>query len=279
MATGESQVVIHESPKQASPRSRSRSRSPPKTVEEPNIMMDVEVEEKKDLGTVQENTQDVAEEQEAHPTEVSPPEPQETIQEQPVPQAEPTITAQEEEKPEPIQPSEIAEEQPKPELDEKPHSPVNPTDTHEHKEPAELHPSPKKEAKEEKKAEAKATPRKGKKEEIKHEEPQLPATKAHKEEAKSPSRISTRAHKEETQSPTPAKTHKEEPASHGKKKEEPEESKENFTGPDGTKWKVDKINPRDDELTTVTCLLCDRTVKKKSIKTHVGTKLHKKNKE
>ena len=50
---------------------------------------------------------------------------------------------------------------------------------------------------------------------------------------------------------------------------------EEFEAPDGSKFRVDKLNHKNDEQTQVHCMKCNRSIQKKSIKGHIATKIHK----
>lgn len=127
-------------------------------------------------------------------------------------------------------------------------------------------------------------PKKITKEENVHEtETKHPAKKTAKEEKKHESeKHPTKKHETETKHTQETKTeHTPHIATRGHKEETPKkketEEKGTFHATDGSKWKVEKINKKDDELSTVLCTLCDRSMKRKSIKTHVNTLVHKKN--
>ncbi len=50
---------------------------------------------------------------------------------------------------------------------------------------------------------------------------------------------------------------------------------EEIEGPDGTKFRILKVNVKNLEASQVHCISCDRDIKKKSIKSHITTKTHK----
>jgi hypothetical protein len=44
---------------------------------------------------------------------------------------------------------------------------------------------------------------------------------------------------------------------------------------DGSKFRIEKLNHKHDDATLVHCLRCDRSIQKKSVKSHITTKVHK----
>lgn len=279
MATGESHVVIHEPPQsEPSQRERSRSRSPLKFSKSLlDTAMDIDTEEQKDVGTLQENTAENKEDQvvETQPEfkDVGGTTEQATLdttlgeekKEVQVGQSEPT---DEEKGQEEIVSPDIAAK----EIHEI--AELNKFETLEVHKDSFTQKATKETYKSESSKGSKSSeyPKPTKKAEslkpVKKEKHLEIPVKAKKEEHKPESHVSTRSHKEEILSPI-----------RGRKKVSSGEEKGTFSGPDGSKWKIDKLNPRDDELSTVICVLCDREMKRKSIKTHISTKVHKKNKE
>ena len=56
-----------------------------------------------------------------------------------------------------------------------------------------------------------------------------------------------------------------------------EESKagEEVCADDGSRFKIENVNPKNEELSQWRCLACNRTMQKKSVKAHTATKTHK----
>lgn len=50
---------------------------------------------------------------------------------------------------------------------------------------------------------------------------------------------------------------------------------EEIQGPDGTKFRIEKVNIKNTEASQVHCISCNRNIQKKSIKSHITTKTHK----
>jgi hypothetical protein len=48
-----------------------------------------------------------------------------------------------------------------------------------------------------------------------------------------------------------------------------------FEAADGSKFRIEKLNHKHDDATLVHCLRCDRSIQKKSVKSHITTKVHK----
>ena len=48
-----------------------------------------------------------------------------------------------------------------------------------------------------------------------------------------------------------------------------------FEAADGSKFRIEKLNHKHDDATLVHCLRCERSIQKKSIKSHITTKVHK----
>lgn len=66
-----------------------------------------------------------------------------------------------------------------------------------------------------------------------------------------------------------------EPAEEAKETEHIYKEGDEFEAADGSKFRIVKVNPKHDDATQVHCLRCNRSIQKKSVKTHITTKVHK----
>lgn len=107
------------------------------------------------------------------------------------------------------------------------------------------------------------------------------------EEKVSPQNLEKPSHEDKPQA-EPEKSEQHEKPKSPQEEKEIQESKESekaetgvlhegeeIEGPDGTKFRILKVNVKNLEASQVHCISCDRKIQKKSIKSHITTKTHK----
>ena len=109
---------------------------------------------------------------------------------------------------------------------------------------------------------------------------QNPPKEIQAEEQTSPQKplhhIAHPAQEEKTHTPQPQqKESTEEPKESEKVESGTLHEGEEIQGPDGTKFRIQKVNVKNTEASQVHCITCNRTIQKKSIKSHITTKTHK----